>query len=130
MVVLDSVETLVLTQLAFHALCEKYPRIERLVVALMAERVRELSGYLLEARYVGIDRRVCACLHRLTGIYPTDDPHTVIPLTQEHLAGLVGGARPRVNEVLQRLVADQVVELGRGKIVILDRAALAREAGR
>lgn len=127
---LDAAQTLVLTQAAFHALCEEHPRIERLVVALMAERVRELSTNLLEARYVDLDRRLCASLHRLAALYDSDGGRTEIPLTQEHLAGLVGGARPRVNEVLQRLAGAQVVELGRGKVVILDLVALAREAGR
>ncbi|MCX6397356.1 MAG: Crp/Fnr family transcriptional regulator [Propionibacteriales bacterium] len=124
---LDPVETLALSRSAFGALCEQHPRVERLVVALMAERIRELSTDLLEARYVGLDRRVASCLHRLVDVYGTDRARAVIPLTQEHLAGLVGAARPRVNEVLQRLVVEQVVELGRGRVVVTDLEALARK---
>lgn len=127
---LDPAKTLVLGQSAFHALCETHPRIERLVIALMATRVRDLGSDLLEARYVGLEGRVYSCLHRLADTYGTDGSRSVIPLTQEHLAGLVGAARPRVNEVLQRLAAEGIVELGRGKVVIVDLAALAGKAGR
>lgn len=122
---LDPTETLSLTRSAFHALCQQHPRIERLLVALMAERIRELSGDLLEARFVGLDGRVTRCLHRLADVYGAGQGRVVVPLTQEHLAGLVGAARPRVNEVLQRLVAEGVVELGRGRVVVLDRARMA-----
>ncbi|WP_182379503.1 Crp/Fnr family transcriptional regulator [Nocardioides sp. WS12] len=121
---LDPAETLVLTRSAFHILCEEHPRIERLVIALMAARIRELGTDLLEARYVGLDRRVCATLDRLANIYVADGTRTEIPVTQTQLADLVGCVRPRLNEILQRLVTDRVVELGRGKLTIVDRPRL------
>jgi CRP-like cAMP-binding protein len=49
-----------------------------------------------------------------------------IPLTQEQLAELVGGTRPSVNQVLQRLAQQRVVELGRGRVVVLNTGELAR----
>ena len=51
-----------------------------------------------------------------------------MPLTQELLAELVGGTRPSVNQVLQRLVARDVVELGRGRVTVTDRGWLADHA--
>jgi CRP-like cAMP-binding protein len=61
-------------------------------------------------------------------VYGDGGRTTVIPLTQDHLADLVGGSRPSVNQVLQRLVAQEIVELGRGRVVILDEATLRRKA--
>ena len=55
---------------------------------------------------------------------PGPGPVTV-PLTQELLADLVGGTRPSVNAVLQRLASRGVVELGRGRITVVDRGWLA-----
>ena len=52
-----------------------------------------------------------------------------LPITQELLSELVGGARPSVNQVLQRLVGEGVVRLGRGRITVTDRAGLADRAG-
>ena len=58
---------------------------------------------------------------------PAAKPVT-IPLTQDELAELVGGTRPSVNQVLRRFVDEGMVELGRGRIVVTDAAALRRAA--
>ncbi|MCW2785557.1 MAG: transcriptional regulator, Crp/Fnr family [Marmoricola sp.] len=126
---LDACETLVLSQAEYHELCDRYPSAERLVVALMAERIRELSAQLLQARYVSLDRRLYQCLLDLAEVYPASGGLTVLPLTQDQLAEMVGSARPSVNQVLQLLAAAGIVELGRGRIVLLDRTALAEKAG-
>ena len=49
-------------------------------------------------------------------------------MTQDQLSDLVGGTRPTVNQVLQRLVEQGVVELGRGRVVLLDVQTLRRKA--
>jgi len=81
--------------------------------------------------YDGLDRRVCRRLLDLVATYRADGDGgpVTIPLTQEQLAGLVGGTRPSVNEVLQRLTQQGVVELGRGRIVVHQSAELARRVG-
>lgn len=77
--------------------------------------------------YAGMDVRVSRRLAELAGTYAVSEAGpVVIPLTQDHLAGLVGGTRPSVNLVLQRLAARGVVELGRGRITVIDRNALSR----
>ena len=128
---LEPAETLALPASVFHQLCEREPKVEQMLVTLLAQRVEELSSRLLEALYVGLDRRLYRRLHDLVRVY-ADDPHgpVTIPLTQEHLAELVGGTRPTVNQVLQRLADQGVVELGRGRTIVQDRTALARKAGR
>ena len=126
---LDASETLVLTQSAFQQLCEDHPRIERLVGTLMAARIRKLSSDLLHARYVDLDRRLHATLLDLGDVFGDGAEHPVIPLTQDQLADMAGGTRPSVNQVLQRLAAEGVVQIGRGKVTILDKEQLARNAG-
>lgn len=127
---LDTAQTLVLTQAAFHRLCERHPQIELLVGALMAARIRKLSADLLEARYVGLDRRLCGSLLELTEIYGDAGAPVVVPLTQEQLADIAGGTRPSINLILQRLAGDGVIQIGRGRVTILDREALTLAAGR
>ncbi len=121
---LDDGTTSMLALRDFHELCRRHPRVERLVATLMAARVRELSAQLLRAMYVPLDRRLYSCLADLVEIYQVGGEPAVIPLTQEQIADLVGGTRPSVNQVLQRLAADEVLELGRGRVIVLDRAAL------
>ena len=52
-----------------------------------------------------------------------------VPLTQDELSQLVGGARPSVNQALGRLVDEGLIEVRRGRIVVHDRTRLARLAG-
>jgi CRP-like cAMP-binding protein len=137
---LSAAETRVLSAAAFHAVREEFPAVNQILVDLLAERVRELSDRLLETMYVGLDRRVYRCLLRLHEVYgeqvagagpgsPGSRAPVVVPLTQDQLSDLVGGTRPSVNQVLQRLQDQRVIELGRGRVVVLDRAVLARKAG-
>ncbi|MFL6155047.1 MAG: Crp/Fnr family transcriptional regulator [Marmoricola sp.] len=127
---LDESSTLVLTTADFQALCSEHPAMGRLVQALMAARIRELSAQLLQSMYVPLDRRLCSRLLDLLEVYPARGGSTLLPLTQEQIADMVGGTRPSVNQALQQLVSAQIIEIGRGRVVVLDRPALERAAAR
>lgn len=129
-VALEPTETLAVSAGAFGELCRRHPAVERLVASLLARRVEELSARLLEALYVGLDQRVQRRLSELVSVYDDGvDRATVnIPLTQDSLAELVGGTRPSVNQVLQRLAQQGIVRLGRGHIDVTDVPALRRKA--
>ncbi|GAA1154073.1 Crp/Fnr family transcriptional regulator [Nocardioides aquiterrae] len=129
-VALEPAETLSLSAAEFRELRRRHPAANQLLLSLMARRVEELSARLLEAMYDGLDRRVHRRLAELAELYDDGRPGAVVvPLTQEHLAELVGGTRPSVNQVLQRLAADGIVELGRGRVTVLDRDRLADLSG-
>jgi len=128
-IALEPAETLSLSGKAFHAVCERHPAVERLVAGLLADTVERLSQRLLEALYMGVDRRVCRRLLELAEIYApaSASPRgAIIPLTQTHLADLAGATRPTVNQVLQLLASEGVISLGRSRVEVLDREALAR----
>lgn len=124
-VALERSETLALSATEFRALRATHPAADQLLLMLMARRIEELSDRLLEATYDGLERRVVRRLADLVEMYGAATGAVIIPLTQEHLAQLVGGTRPSVNQVLQKLVAEGIVELGRGRVVVLDRDRLA-----
>jgi CRP-like cAMP-binding protein len=124
-VALEPAETLSLSAGEFRDLRARHRAADQLLLALMAQRIEDLSARLLEATYDGLERRVHRRLMQLAELY--DDGGggpVVVPLTQEHLAELVGGTRPSVNQVLQKLVAEGVVQLGRGRVTVLDRDRL------
>ena len=52
----------------------------------------------------------------------------VIPLIQEDLAALAGTSRATVNRVLRNASARGLVELQRGRTIVLDQEGLARLA--
>jgi CRP-like cAMP-binding protein len=119
-----------ITEAAFRELRARHPAVDHVVTALLVRRVEELSGRLLETLYLGLDRRVYRRLDELASLYAGEDTSTSVnvPLTQDHLAEMVGGTRQSVNQVLQRLATQHVVELGRARIVITDRALLRQKA--
>jgi CRP/FNR family cyclic AMP-dependent transcriptional regulator len=131
---LEPAETLVLPASAFRDLCARDPRVEHVLVTALAARVEQLSTRLLETLYLGVDRRLYLRLLELASLYAADTADTAeptaIPLTQDHLADLVGGTRPTVNQALQRLAEQGIVQLARGRITVVDQAALSRKAGR
>jgi CRP/FNR family transcriptional regulator, cyclic AMP receptor protein len=127
-VALEPAATRSLSTADFVELRRRHSAIGELLLTLLSQRVVELSDRLVEAMYDGLDRRV---YRRLLGLFETyrsdsDRGPVTVPLTQEQLSGLVGGTRPSVNEVLQRLAGQGVVELGRGRIVIHQPDELAR----
>ena len=126
---LSTAATLSLPAAAFHELCERHPAVNHILVDLLAQRVRELGDRLLESTSVGLDRRVHRCLLRLADLFTQGAGTVVVPMTQDQLADLVGGTRPSVNQVLQRLQAQGVIRLRRGRVELLDRATLERKAG-
>ncbi len=120
--------TLTLTGTTFNALRESNPSLEHLIVAALAHRVEELSGRLLEALYIGVDRRVYRRLIELAEVYGQSSTDIVIPLSQDDVATMAGASRPTVNQVLQKLVSRGIIALGRRQITIRDLAALRAAA--
>jgi len=127
-VALDDSVTHSLSARAFAGLCREHRQFEQLLVELLASRVRELNTRLHETMYVGLDQRLYRRLVELVSVYGNGPGPVVIPLTQEHLAGLAGGTRPTVNQLLRQLVMQGVVQVGRGRVVVLDEPALRRKA--
>ena len=121
--------TRVLPGTAFAELRRRNPGADRLLLALMARRIEELSARLVEAMYDALDRRVHRRLADLVRVYGSEAQGPVsLPVTQELLAELAGGTRPSVNQVLQRMVHEGCVELRRGRITVLDPHRLAVRA--
>ena len=120
MLALEPVRSRVLTRDAFEQLCAQHPAVWDAVVDLVADRNVRLGRLLLEAMYDPLDRRVAARLLELVDIYPPPAAggSSVIRLTQGQIADVVGGTRPSVNQVLQRLQREGLLELGRGRVTV------------
>ncbi len=127
---LEVAETFCVVESEFRRLRKQHPGVDQLLIDFLANEVRMLNERLLEALYVPADRRVLRRLSELAALYGDGESETVIPLTQEELAGLAGTSRVTVNQVLNGLQDKGVVQLQRGKTIIGDPAALAARAGR
>ena len=122
---LDALETLTVHRDHFDELRRHHQAIDRILVEALAADVRRLSDRLLEALYVPVQRRVLRRLAELASIYGDD----AIPLTQDDLAGLAGTSRPSANKALRAAEEAGLVEVGRGRVTVLDLEELARRAG-
>jgi len=123
---LEPAETRSVHRLDFDRLRATHPKSAQVIISILAGQVRRLSRHLLEALYVPADKRVLRRLLDLGDLYAEADGTTIVPLTQEDLAGLAGTSRATVNRVLREEEARGSVKLGRGRTTVLDRDALAR----
>ena len=121
----EEAETFSVLESEFRRLRREHPNVDRLLIGFLADEIRMLNERLLEALYVPVDRRVIRRLAELAALYGRDEGEVVIPLTQEELAGLAGATRPTVNQSLRGLESAGLIELRRGKTVVLDPEALA-----
>lgn len=126
---LEPGETLALRAAELRRLAQRHPALEAALGRLLATQVRRLSELLVEAYTVDADERVVRRLLELVPVYGSTAPVTV-PLRQEDVAALAGTSRATANRVLRRAERDGLVELHRGRTVVLDPAGLERRAGR
>jgi CRP-like cAMP-binding protein len=81
----------------------------------------------VEAYTVDAETRVARRVLELGRVYGGSPP-IVIPLIQDDLAALAGTSRATVNRVLRDAERRGLVELGRGRTVLIDPDGLARLA--
>ena len=125
---LEPGETLVVRASELRRLAQQHHALDEVLVRLLAEQVQRLSELLVEAYTVDADERVVRRLLELVRVYGGRPPVTV-PLRQEDLAALAGSSRATVNRVLRRAERDGLVELHRGRTLVLDPEALRRRTG-
>jgi CRP-like cAMP-binding protein len=125
---LEPTETRSIQRVDFEGLRRQHPGMNELLVRILADRVARLSDRLQEALYVAVETRVRRRLIEVAQLYGEGAPGTVIPLTQEDLAGLAGTARATVNRVLRQEEIRGSLSLGRHRITIIDPPAIASRA--
>ena len=121
---IGAVETLVIQRAAFERLRRSYPSVDRMLVAYLAAQVRRLSERLTEALCIEARTRV---LRRILDLHDVFDSGPV-PVTQEEISTMAGTTRPTVNRIMHDLAEAGIVELRRGRFIVVDPAALARAA--
>jgi CRP/FNR family cyclic AMP-dependent transcriptional regulator len=118
---LEPGETRSVTRGDFERIRREHPSVDAILVAILADRVRELSELLTEAYYLSADDRVVRRLEDLAGLYEGE-----VPLPQEALAELAGTSRATVNRVLRGLHERGVVTLARSRTIVNDPDKLRR----
>ena len=125
-VALEATEAWSFSAETFHRLRRTVPGADAFVLRTLADDVRRLSGLLLDALYLPVETRVLRRLTDLERQYRDGTGPTRIPLTQDELSSLAGASRATVNKVLRGAEESGLVELRRGRVVVLDAAGLER----
>ena len=121
---LEPGETFAVHRDDFRRLRREHPSVDAVLVQVLGARLRRASELLVEALFVPAEARVLRRILELTELFGS----TVVPLTQEDVAGLAGTSRATVNRVLRAEAARGTVDLRRGRIVVRDADALARRS--
>src|SRR3970040_929398 len=110
----------------FARLQKSHPGVKDVLLRLLAEQLRRASDRIVEAHYVDAETRVRRRVCELAETYSGAGERTVVPLTQEDLAAMAGTSRATVNRVLREEAKRGTVALQRGRVTIVDLAALDR----
>lgn len=125
----EGAETMSLHRRDFLDIRRADPAVERMIVDALSARVGRLTGHLVEALYETVEVRLVRRLLALSETYDDEAAETInLPVTQEDLASMAGTTRPTANRILKELEDSGVLAVARGRIEILDIAALERAA--
>ncbi len=115
-------------------LLDRFPRIERALLWATLVDESTLREWLLNIGQRNALQKIshlfCELYVRMSAIDLVDDRKTLaFPLTQTELADTTGMTAVHVNRSLQTLRKDGLVQIGHGRLTILDFERLARIAG-
>ena len=125
---LEDTETLAVPRDEFESCLRRFPKLAAAVTRTLAEQVAQLVALLQETVCVPVETRVRRRLVDLVQVYQDESPGTVIPLTQQEVAGMAGTARGTVNRVLREEEALGSLLIGRHRLTVIDAQAISRRA--
>ena len=100
------------------ALIEEYPALARGFVQVFAARLRHLTALVEDLSFRSVTSRVAKILLQ-------QGREASLQITQQELAAMAGTAREVVGRALKALEERGAIRLERGRILVLDRRALA-----
>jgi CRP/FNR family transcriptional regulator, cyclic AMP receptor protein len=121
----EECELFVLRRHDFLSFMEREPRVAIRLIELLCQRLRWMNERMEEVALLPLHMRMA---RRLAGL--ALDFGSELHITQSELSEFVGGARESVSRQLQKWRRAGIVDLRRGRIIILDSERLAGEASK
>ena len=118
---LDDCHIFVISRADLERLILDKPSVGRRVLETTGRRLRDAEKRLEEMAFKGIPARLASLLLRMAAEQGSDE---VVGLTHQDLAETIGTYRETATQVLNDMKADGLIEIGRKRIKILDRARL------
>lgn len=118
----DETEVLVLPSVSLNQIMSNNPYVELYLYKTATEKFSEVMWTMQQILFQKIDQRVAQFLWDEV----TRNNNRTLQMTHDEIARYIGSAREVVTKVLKYLADAQVVELKRGKIIILDKEKLKK----
>jgi CRP/FNR family transcriptional regulator, cyclic AMP receptor protein len=118
---LDDCQIFVMSRADLERLILNQPSVGRRVLETTGKRLRDAEQRLEDMAFKSIPARLASLLIRLSAEQGSDE---IVGLTHQDLAETVGTYRETATQVLNDMKADGLIEIGRKRIRILDRAKL------
>ena len=119
----EPTELFVLRRGDLMAFLERHPRVAVRLIELLCQRIRFISERMEEAVLSPLPARLARRLCALA-----DDFGAEVNISQEQLGVYVGAARESVNRQLQEWRRAGILDLGRGRILLVDVKRLQAQA--
>lgn len=121
----DACELLFIGRSEFLSFFSERPQSMMNVVELLCERVRLATDYIADAAFLGLSRRLAKQILLLLERTPAAS-HAALNVSHAELASMLGVSREHVSRQLSFWSDKGILDQGRGRLVVLDRAALAQ----
>ena len=117
---LDDVTILVFNKRDFRNLLESQSKLALNYIRMVGDRRRRMEKKLSDITSKEVPARICELLHELSvSALPGGEIHqSLIPLTHQDVASLIGASRQTTTSVLNDLMRSGFIELGRGWVRI------------
>jgi len=118
---LDDCRIFVMSRADLERLILNQPSVGQRVLETTGKRLRDAEKRLEDMAFKSIPARLASLLLRMSAEQGSDE---VVGMTHQDLAETVGTYRETATQVLNDMKADGLIEIGRKRIKILDRARL------
>jgi CRP/FNR family cyclic AMP-dependent transcriptional regulator len=128
---LSDCEILIVSRRSFLPLLERRPDICIDLMLVLCGRLRNTNQQVEDLAFLDLESRIAKALFRLaekSGAREMQTKPVALRISQRELGELVGGSRERVNKHLHAWKQSGVVTIKKGKIAILNMAALAEHS--
>jgi CRP/FNR family cyclic AMP-dependent transcriptional regulator len=118
-------ELIIITREQFLALLQREPALSVHLLQLLCQRIRWTSGWAEDSALLAVPTRLARRLLSLAKLHGRNTGNGVqLTISQEEMGRFLGLSRQSVNQYLQEWKAQKWVDLGRGKVTVMDESAL------
>jgi CRP/FNR family transcriptional regulator, cyclic AMP receptor protein len=118
-------ELMIIPRAQFLALLQREPTLTIHLLQLLCQRIRWTSGQAEDSALLTVPNRLARRLLSLAKLHGQPAPRGIqLVISQEEMGRFLGISRQAVNQYLQEWRAKGWVDVGRGKVTVLDESAL------